>query len=166
MKFVIFPVFIIGALAAPVSAQATSDHVFFPAITQGNVDGARAMIVGNVGVADWEQARLKRKSFTPTEFFERVKPCYFRVAFAKTEDKNLEVGVWMCALTPTKADPNLSRTILVQARYAGETVSLDSYMEQESMKPAPAPASNSTGQARRSGRKLASLRPSLAMSSG
>jgi len=125
--------------ASAASSQATSDHIFFPAVMRGDIDGAKAMIIGNVEIADWERARLKRKSMTPAEFFERVKPCYFRIAFMKTEDKNTEVGVWMCALTPTKTDPNVSKTILVQALYKGDKVALDSYSEQESMKPAPAP---------------------------
>ena len=131
------PVFAMIASAA--SAQATSDHIFFPAIMRGDIAGAEAMIAGRVKIADWERKRLKRKSFTPAEFFDRVTPCHFRVAFAKADDKNVEVGVWMCALTPTASDPNLSRTILVQASYQGDKVSLDSYSEEESLKPAPAP---------------------------
>lgn len=138
MKAVVFLTLALGMIGAPASSQISSDHTFFPAVMRGDIEGAKAIITGNVGIADWERTRLKRKSLTSGEFFERVKPCYFRIAFAKTDDKNREVGVWMCALKPTKTDPHISRTVLVQATYAGGKVSLDSYSEQESMNPAPA----------------------------
>ena len=137
LKVIAFLTPVFAMIASAASAQATSDHSFFPAIMRGDIAGAEAQIAGDVKIADWEQARLKRKSLTPAEFFERVKPCYFRIAFAKSDDKNVEVGVWMCALTPTATNPNLSKTILVQASYQGDKVSLDSYSEEESAKPAP-----------------------------
>lgn len=128
-----------GMLATSALSRTTSDHAFFPAVMRGDIEAAKAMIIGNVEIADWERSRLNRKSLTPTEFFERVKPCYFRMAFAKTEDKNTEVGVWMCALSPTKSDPSLSKTVLVQASYKADKVSLNSYSEEKSTNPAPAP---------------------------
>ena len=139
------------AAIAPLRAQApeagqqrtlfVSKHSFFAAVQRGDISGARAMIDGKVAVAEWEQDRLRRKAFTTAEFFDRVKPCYYRVGFVQKDDPDIEVGVWMCALTPTKADPNLSKTIMVQANFKGERVTLDSYNEQESMMPAPAQGS-------------------------
>jgi hypothetical protein len=136
------------AAIAPLCAQEpqtrtlfVSKHGFFAAVKRGDISAATAMIDGKVAVAEWEQDRLRRKAFTTAEFFDRVKPCHYQAGFVQKDDPDTEMGVWMCALTPTTADPNLSKTIMVQANFKGERVTLDSYNEQESMMPAPAQGS-------------------------
>jgi hypothetical protein len=130
---------------APVQAEThiafPATHDFFPAVKRGDIAAAKAMIDGEVIVAEWERDRLRRTSFTPAQFFDRVKSCRYDNGFVMKDDPDVEFGVWLCPLRRSRVNPNRSKTIMVQANFKGERVTLESYNEQESTIPAVAKGS-------------------------
>ena len=129
------------AAAQEPAAEPASKKNFFPAIVRGDLDGAAAMIHGDVQVLSTEVRTVGSASLTPAQFFERVSRCYLRAFYGKDEEPNAVIATWMCALQPTKGNPNRSRVILVKTTFEGDHVRLSDYFQRDSMRPAPPPNS-------------------------